>query len=161
PPARRSRRCRATPPPRPTSRSASPHKRFHQGRTRSSSACGPSAASARRSSATARRSRSPSRRPASLRAVEDRGPYVAYTFYRLDPAGRRLPIEERAAGKDAFAETVESFASSFQHLRTYSCTGVRPDCDFFLWKISDRYDLLGELGTALNATPLAGWLETP
>ena len=36
-----------------------------------------------------------------------------------------------------------------------------PDCDFFLWKISERYELLGELGAALNATPLAGWLETP
>ena len=41
------------------------------------------------------------------------------------------------------------------------CTGVRPDCDFFLWKITERYDDLGELGAALNATPLAGWLETP
>ncbi|MDX6473908.1 MAG: hypothetical protein QOK22_2724, partial [Gaiellaceae bacterium] len=29
------------------------------------------------------------------------------------------------------------------------------------WKITDRYDALGELGAALNGTPLAGWLETP
>jgi chlorite dismutase len=94
-------------------------------------------------------------------AVEDRGQYVAYTFHRADPAWRRLPIEERSAAKDAFAETVESFAPQFEHLRAYSCVGVRPDCDFFLWKISERYDLLGELGAALNATPLAGWLETP
>ena len=93
--------------------------------------------------------------------MEDRGQYVAYTFYRADPAWRRLPIEERAAAKDAFAETVESFAQQFEHLRAYSCVGVRPDCDFFLWKISERYDLLGELGAALNSTPLAGWLETP
>jgi chlorite dismutase len=40
-------------------------------------------------------------------------------------------------------------------------TGVRPDTDFFLWKIGERYEDLGELGAALNATPLAGWLETP
>ena len=40
-------------------------------------------------------------------------------------------------------------------------TGVRPDSDFFLWKITERYEDLGELGAALNATPLAGWLETP
>ena len=46
-------------------------------------------------------------------------------------------------------------------LRTYSVAGVRPDSDFFLWKITERYEDLGELGAALNGTPLAGWLETP
>lgn len=89
------------------------------------------------------------------------GQYVAYSFYRADPAWRRLPVEERQAGKDAFAEVVEEFADRFEHLRVYTTTGVRPDSDFFLWKICERYDTLGELGAALNATPLAGWLETP
>ena len=90
-----------------------------------------------------------------MRAVE--GQYVAYTFFRVDPAWRRLPGSERQAHKDAFAEVVEDFAERFEHLRAYSTAGVRPDCDFFLWKITERYDLLEELGTALNATPLAGW----
>ena len=89
------------------------------------------------------------------------GEYVAYTFYRVDPAWRRLPVEERAAAKDAFADVVDDFAPRFEHLRAYSTTGVRPETDFFLWKITERYDDLGELATALNATPLAGWLETP
>jgi chlorite dismutase len=89
------------------------------------------------------------------------GQYVAYTFFKVDPAWRRLPVEERVAGKDAFAEVIESWADRIPGLRTYSTAGVRPDCDFFLWKITERYDDLGELGAALNATPLAGWLETP
>jgi chlorite dismutase len=89
------------------------------------------------------------------------GQYVAYTFYRLDPAFRRLPVEERAAAKDAFADVVAEHAERFDHLRAYSTTGVRPDVDFFLWKITPRYEDLGELGAALNATQLAGWLETP
>jgi hypothetical protein len=29
------------------------------------------------------------------------GQYIGYRFFRLDPAWRRLPIDERAAGKDA------------------------------------------------------------
>ena len=89
------------------------------------------------------------------------GQYVAYTFYRVDPAWRRLPVEERIAGKDAFAEVVEDWTGRMDSLRAYSVGGVRPDCDFFLWKITARYADLGELGAALNATPLAGWLTTP
>src|SRR5438128_1753412 len=86
------------------------------------------------------------------------GQYVAYSFYRVDPTWRRLPVEERAAGKDAFAEVVEDWTARFDSLRAYTVTGVRPDADFFLWKITQRYEDLGELGAALNGTPLAGWL---
>jgi chlorite dismutase len=89
------------------------------------------------------------------------GQYVAYTFFRLDPAWRRLPVEDRAAGKEAFVDVVEDWSARMDALRAYSLTGVRGDADFFLWKITQRYDDLGELGTALNATPLAAWLETP
>jgi len=90
------------------------------------------------------------------------GQYVAYTFYRVDPAWRRqMPPDARQAQKEEFAEVVDSFGERFEHLRPYTTAGVRPDTEFFLWKISDRYDALGDLGAALNATPLAGWLETP
>jgi len=89
------------------------------------------------------------------------GQYVAYTFFRVEPTWRRLPVEERAAGKDAFADVVEDWVPRMDSLRAYTATGVRPDCDFFLWKITQRYEDLGELGAALNGTPIAGWLETP
>jgi chlorite dismutase len=89
------------------------------------------------------------------------GQYVAYTYFRVQPGWRRLPVEERTAGKEAFAEVVDAFAPRFETLNAYSTTGVRPETDFFLWKITERYEDLGELGAALNATPLAGWLETP
>jgi chlorite dismutase len=89
------------------------------------------------------------------------GQYVAYTFYRVDPAWRRLPVEEWAAAKDAFTEVVEDWAGRMDSLRAYSLTGVRANCDFLLWKITERYADLGRLGADLNATPLAGWLDTP
>jgi chlorite dismutase len=89
------------------------------------------------------------------------GQYVAYTFYRLDPAWRRLPADQRQAQKEEFADAVDSLTERFEHLRTYTTAGVRPDSDFFLWKITERYEDLEDLGTALNGTALAGWLETP
>ena len=89
------------------------------------------------------------------------GQYVAYTFYRVDPAWRRLPVEERQATKDAFAEVVEAWTERIDVLRAYSLVGVRPDSDFFLWKITPRYEDLGEIGADLNSTPFAGWLTTP
>jgi chlorite dismutase len=90
------------------------------------------------------------------------GQYVAYTFYRVDPAWRRLmPPDARQAQKEEFAEVVDSFGERFEHLRAYTTAGVRPDTEFFLWKITDRYDDLEDLGAALNGTALAGWLETP
>jgi chlorite dismutase len=93
--------------------------------------------------------------------VPENGQYVAYTFYRVDPAWRRLPVEERIAGKDAFAEVVEEWTARMASLRVYSTAGVRPDADFFLWKITERYADLGELAAELNATPIAGYLATP
>jgi chlorite dismutase len=89
------------------------------------------------------------------------GQYVAYRFFRIEPAWRRLPVDERAAGKDAFADVFEEWADRMAVLRAYTLTGVRPDSDFFLWAITERFEDLNELGADLNGTPLAGWLETP
>jgi chlorite dismutase len=92
---------------------------------------------------------------------EVNGQYVAYTFYRVNPEWRRLPVEDRAEAKEAFAEVIEELAPRFDFFQSYSTTGVRPDCDFFFWKITQHYEDLGVLAAALNGTPLAGWLETP
>ena len=150
-PADRARACSSsTPSTRPTSAAGS--RASTSPTARRSRACRPSSAP------------SPTCATAGFAAARVRavaGQYVAYTFFRVDPAWRRLPIDERAAGKDAFAETVEDFAGRMTSLRAYSTTGVRPETDFFLWKITERYEDLGELGAALNATPLAGWLTTP
>jgi chlorite dismutase len=89
------------------------------------------------------------------------GQYVAYTFFKATPEWRRLPVEERVAGKEAFADVIEDWSGRLDHLHVYTTAGVRADCDFFAWKITERYLDLEELGTELNATPLAAWLDTP
>jgi chlorite dismutase len=93
-------------------------------------------------------------------AAESSTQYVAYTLYRVDPAWRRLPVEERAAGKEALAEVVAAWQERIE-LRTYSLVGVRPEVDFMFWKLTERYDDLRELAVDVNASPIAGYLETP
>ncbi len=65
--------------------------------------------------------------------------------------------------KERFAEVVDSFAERFDHLRAYTLTGTRGDCDFFLWKITERLrrSARGARRSAERRRGLAGWLETP
>jgi chlorite dismutase len=93
-------------------------------------------------------------------AAESSTQYAAYTLYRVDPAWRRLPVEERAAGKEALADIVAGWQERME-LRTYSLVGVRPEVDFMFWKLTERYDDLRELAVDVNASPMAGYLETP
>jgi chlorite dismutase len=93
-------------------------------------------------------------------AAETSTQYVAYTLYKVAPDWRRLPVEERAAGKEALAEVVVNWQERMG-VRTYSLVGVRPEVDFMFWKLTERYDDLRELAVDLNATPIAGYLETP
>ncbi|MDQ3859054.1 MAG: chlorite dismutase family protein, partial [Actinomycetota bacterium] len=95
-----------------------------------------------------------------MSAEHESAQYVAYTLYRVDREWRRLPVEERTAGKEAFADVVDEWAERME-LRTYSLVGVRPDAEFMFWKLTDRFQDLGELAADLNSTPLAAYLETP
>ena len=38
---------------------------------------------------------------------------------------------------------------------------MRPETDFFFWKLTERYEDFRDLAADLNATPLAGYLSTP
>jgi chlorite dismutase len=94
------------------------------------------------------------------RAGADAAQYVAYTLYRVAPEWRRLPVEEREAGKQAVAEVIEAWQERMTIL-AYSLVGVRPEAELMLWKITERYADLHEVAADLNGTPLAGYLETP
>ena len=93
--------------------------------------------------------------------MSEPGQYIAYTFFRVDPAWRRLPVEERAAAKDAFADVVDDFAGRFEALRAYTTTG-RPARDGLL-PLEDhravRRPRRARRGAECNTA--RGWLETP
>jgi len=67
--------------------------------------------------------------------------FLNYSFYRLDPAFRRIRADERRAAGNEFVELVRTWESVDDFiLRTYSLVGLRADVDFMLWRIA--YDPL-------------------
>jgi len=86
--------------------------------------------------------------------------FVNFSFYKLDPAFRRLD----AATKDAARE---EFLSLFRHpargllCLSYSTLTLRPDVDFLLWRISLSPDDFQHQSKLMNKTLLAGYLSTP
>jgi chlorite dismutase len=85
---------------------------------------------------------------------------VNFAFYKVDPAWRRLPKEEREASKKEFGAAVEEWRQRML-LIPYSTVGLRPETDFMLWRIADSLDLLQEMSRQLNRTALGAYLTTP
>lgn len=85
--------------------------------------------------------------------------FVSFSFYRLDPAFRRLEPATRRAARTEFLEAMSPPANLI--CRSYGLTGLRGDCDFLLWRISADADALQSHAAAVNKTALGGWLSLP
>ena len=86
--------------------------------------------------------------------------FVKYNFYKVAPEWRRLPENERSAGKRELAAVIEEYAGNM-FIRSFSLVGIRCDADFMLWQASDTLDGLQEMATHVFRTALGGYLEQP
>jgi chlorite dismutase len=95
-------------------------------------------------------------------APVDEGPrqFVNYVFYKVDPAWRRMPDEERTAGLEEFARVIEEYRGR-AIIVPYSLVGIRGDCDFMLWRVAFDLETLQEMSARLSRTGLGKWLHTP
>lgn len=85
---------------------------------------------------------------------------VKFDFYKIDPAWRRLPQEEREAAKQELLALVEGF-SDFIIFRSYNLVGIRGDSDFLLWKVADRLEAFQSFGAQVNKSALGRYLTLP
>ena len=99
-------------------------------------------------------------KPPEAASGDDRRQYVNFGFYKIDPAWRRLPAEDRKRGKCQFIDVVKSYDQDVMTI-AYSMIGVRGDCDFMLWRIG--FDLLKfqEMMAKLLETGLGNYMTTP
>jgi chlorite dismutase len=94
----------------------------------------------------------------------DRGnrQFVNYAFFKLDPAFRRLPRDEREHAKAEFARLVNDWGNRQDTiLRTYSLVGLRGDCDFMLWRISNDPLCFQSMQADINRSALGAFLTQP
>jgi chlorite dismutase len=86
--------------------------------------------------------------------------FVKFTFFKVDPAWRRLSAGERSRHKHEFASACEDFAAD-RFLRAYSLVGTRGDADLMLWTASPGLPDIHEFHVVLSQSGLMGWTETP
>ncbi len=94
------------------------------------------------------------------RDLKGRRQVVKFSFYRVDPAWRALPPENRECGKRAVSDVVQAFSDRLQ-IRTYSLVGMRGDADFLLWQISEKLEDIQQLASFINGTPMGSYLTMP
>src|SRR5690606_35104391 len=59
--------------------------------------------------------------------------FVRFSVFRVDPAWRRLPAEERQRQKDEFEQTIGEWSRRMM-IYAYSLVGTRGDGDLLLWQ---------------------------
>src|SRR6266700_4077652 len=69
--------------------------------------------------------------------------YVKYTFFKVDPAWRKLSSEDRESSKKQFLSSLNQSGDKIRP-RSYSLVGTRGDVDFMLWTITDSLETLRE-----------------
>ena len=90
----------------------------------------------------------------------DRRQYVSFSFYKLDPAFRRLPKDEQAQAKKEFLNVLEEYdGGNGMILLSYSLVGIRADADIMFWRISYELETLQKMTTRLIATRLGSYLS--
>ena len=83
--------------------------------------------------------------------------FVHAWHLRLDPTWRRLPVEERRAGIDAFcAAAGRAEGRLMQH--SYSTVGLRAEGDLLLWRMAERVEDLEETAADLLAAGVGRWM---
>ena len=91
---------------------------------------------------------------------DDRRQFVNFAYFKVDPAWRRLPADDRKRGKIQFADVAKSYEPDML-LIPYSLVGIRGDCDFMLWRISYDLNQFQEMTAKLLATDLGKYLTMP
>jgi chlorite dismutase len=86
--------------------------------------------------------------------------FVKYTFFKVDPAWRRLDAAQRARDKQEFAVACADFAQDHL-LRAFSLVGTRGDADLMLLSQAQNLERIHEFHVVLAQAGLTKWCDVP
>jgi chlorite dismutase len=86
--------------------------------------------------------------------------YAKYTFFKVDPAWRKLSVQDRESSKKQFLSAFNKAGDQIKP-RSYSLVGTRGDTEFMLWTITDSLETLQTFHSDLLKTELGKYLSTP
>jgi chlorite dismutase len=85
--------------------------------------------------------------------------FVNFSFFKLDPAFRRLPQAEIDKGKKEFMEVLEEYDNRDDMiLLSYTTMGIRADAELMFWRVSYKMELFQEMTTKMYRTGLGKYL---
>lgn len=85
---------------------------------------------------------------------------VGFSFYRLDPAWRRLSKGEKTKHTGELEGAINRYSKKLMVL-TYSLVGLKADVDFLIWRVGKSIEELQEMSAAVRQTAMAGYLTVP
>lgn len=91
---------------------------------------------------------------------QEKRQFVKYNFYQLDPAWRRLPLQERERGRQEFLAVADEFSARL-FLRSYSLVGIRGDVDLLLWLVAWELEHIQGFAAQVSKTGLGRYLSIP
>ena len=81
---------------------------------------------------------------------------MRYAFFKVDPAWRRLPDEERSLSKKELVDVVAQ--ADGVEVYPYSTVGMRADAELALWTIASAPEAIQRFQASLNGTALGRYL---
>lgn len=86
--------------------------------------------------------------------------FVNFSFFKLDPAYRRLPQAEIDKGKKELMEVLEEYDNRSDIIvLSYTTMGIRADAEIMFWRVSYQMELFQEMTTKMYRTGLGKYLE--
>ncbi len=86
--------------------------------------------------------------------------FVGFSFYRVDPAWRRLPRATKTKQAGELQAAITQYSKRLMVL-TYSLVGLKADVDFLIWRVGSSLEALQEMSSAVRQTTMAGYLSMP